>query len=49
MMCIKNMACWCEACVLEREGFKDEMAHEPEDDDCKDYLEDIGVLEVKEG
>lgn len=30
------------------EGFKDEMEHNPENSECTEYLQEIGVIEEKE-
>lgn len=35
---------WFSCPYCGHEGFKEDMAHEPEDEDCTRYLEDIGVL-----
>ena len=45
MMNGHNLEDWFTCPYCGHEGFKEDMKHEPEDEECTRYLEDIGVLE----
>ena len=40
---------WYSCPYCGHEGFKEDLLHNPEDEDCTEYLKQIGVIEEKEG
>ena len=45
MMNGDNLEMWYNCPYCGHEGFKEDMTHDPKDEDCTRYLEEIGVIE----